>query len=133
VEWLFLVAGLLIGYVLGKWRRDEPFNQDEPIRIQAANTTLYLYSLDRDRLAALAERLNTRPNSFRFAQLVGPKKLMSRSEWVRVRKEMVDRGLMEKARNRTMRPTPLGAEFFKTYTTTRAHMHKHKIPGYFDR
>ena len=121
------LAGLLVGFLLAKWQRKEPFQEYTRVWIQnGPNHAIILYSLDPDRLAALAERMNRRPDSFRFAALVGPRKLLSRSEWVRVRKELLDRELMQQARNRTMTPTPLGKEFFKTYTTTRAHMRKGK-------
>lgn len=126
-----VLAGMVISLIIATWKGGKgPYSQEVRVWIQEGpNHVIILRSLDPDRLAALAERMNNgRP--FRFAALVGPKKLLSRSEWVRLRKELIDRDLMEQARNRTLSPTPLGREFFKAYTTTRAHMHKREIKHY---
>jgi hypothetical protein len=134
MEWIVgLAIGLVIGWVLRGWRRGEPFDQAEPIRIENGSQTLYLYSLDRERMRALAERIKAgRPIRYRI--LVGKGKLLRRSEWDKFTSECVQRGLLNRAPNGIYSPSPTGLKFFEALADP-AHartQQTQEIPGYFD-
>ena len=111
-----ILIGLLIGFIVWGYKRKTPFQEYSKIWIDAdgGKHVVILRSIDPDRFAALAARINS-GHKFRFAALVGRGKLLSRSEWVKLRKELIDREIMQLNRDRTLSPTPLGWQVFKTY------------------
>lgn len=102
------VLGLAAGYWLSSRRRANRTPRIYPVTV-ATRQMVYLRefgTLPIDRAHALASRI-ARGQAVRYRSLVGKGKLLRRSEWDRiVSGEMVARGLLRRAANRTLAPSP---------------------------
>lgn len=117
------IAGAVIGLVIGLYiglRRHPP--QDESNRYESRlsiqvgpSSILFLRSVDNARLKAMAARWAAgRPLT--FTAMVGRGKIFSRSQWVMIRKELINRGLFDRRRDGSVYPTPSGESLLKSLT-----------------
>lgn len=119
---LVFALGLLAGYILFHPKDDSNFQEYTKIWIQdGTNHVIVLRSLTRDKILAIAYRI-TAGRPFRYRSLVGKGKLLTRSQWDHFTAECVDRGILERGKNRILTPSPTGFKFF-TELTTSSHTH----------
>lgn len=112
-----MILGLLVGWELrARWKAANPYTSKRPRRFEATTWLQIggegygLRSIDPARmLAVLARIAGGRPLTFRNS--TGRNRLMTRTEFERLRVELLNRQFAKRTRRGALSPTPTGRRF----------------------